>query len=120
MTFDISLSIPLLDDYVHEVRQALTSMWPAARMITFGHLGDGNIHLVLTVGSREPADVRRVEKIVYETLGRHGGVISAEHGIGLEKRPYLGHSRSPQEIALMKTLKAALDPKNILNPGKVI
>jgi FAD/FMN-containing dehydrogenase len=120
MTFDISLSIPLLDDYVHEVRQALTSMWPAARMITFGHLGDGNIHLVLTVGGREPADVRRVEKIVYETLGRHGGVISAEHGIGLEKRPYLGHSRSPQEIALMKTLKAALDPKNILNPGKVI
>jgi FAD/FMN-containing dehydrogenase len=120
MTFDISLSIPLLDEYVHEVRQALTSMWPAARMITFGHLGDGNIHLVLTVGSREPNDVRRVEKIVYETLGRHGGVISAEHGIGLEKRPYLGHSRSPQEIALMKTLKAALDPKNILNPGKVI
>jgi FAD/FMN-containing dehydrogenase len=89
-------------------------------MVTFGHLGDGNIHLVLTVGSREPNDVRRVEKIVYETLGRHGGVISAEHGIGLEKKAYLGHSRSPQEIALMKTLKSALDPRNILNPGKVI
>jgi FAD/FMN-containing dehydrogenase len=64
--------------------------------------------------------VHRVEKIVYEALGRHGGVISAEHGIGLEKRAYLGHSRSPQEIGLMKTLKKALDPKNILNPGKII
>ena len=120
LTFDISLSIPLLDEYVHEVRSALTSLWPAARMVTFGHLGDGNIHLVLTVGSHEPRDVHRVEKIVYEALGRHGGVISAEHGIGLEKRAFLGHSRSPQEIALMKTLKKALDPKNILNPGKII
>jgi FAD/FMN-containing dehydrogenase len=120
LTFDISLSIPLLDEYVHEVRSGLTSLWPAARMVTFGHLGDGNIHLVLTVGSHEPRDVRRVEKIVYEALGRHRGVISAEHGIGLEKRAYLGHSRSPQEIGLMKTLKKALDPKNILNPGKII
>jgi FAD/FMN-containing dehydrogenase len=120
LAFDISLSIPLMDEFVHEVRKALTSMWPAARMVTFGHLGDGNIHLVLTVGSREAEDVHRVEKIVYETLGRFGGVISAEHGIGLEKRAYLGHSRSHQEVALMKTLKRSLDPKNILNPGKVI
>jgi FAD/FMN-containing dehydrogenase len=120
LAFDISLAIGLLDDYVREVRKSLTSMWPAARMVTFGHLGDGNIHLVLTVGSHEPQDVRRVERIVYETLGRYGGVISAEHGIGLEKKAYLGHSRSPQEIALMQTLKSALDPKNILNPGKVI
>jgi FAD/FMN-containing dehydrogenase len=120
MTFDISLSIPLLEEYVREVRSGLTSLWPAARMVTFGHLGDGNIHLVLTVGSLEPEDVHRVEKIVYEALGRHGGVISAEHGIGLEKRAYLGQSRSPQEIALMRTLKKALDPKNILNPGKII
>lgn len=119
ITFDISLRIPLLDEYVHEVRSGLTALWPAARMITFGHLGDGNIHLVLSVGSREPQDVHRVEKVVYEALGRHGGVISAEHGIGLEKKAYLEHSRSPEEIALMKTLKKALDPKNILNPGKI-
>ena len=56
---------------------------------------------------------------MYEALGRRGGVISAEHGIGLDKRPYLTHSRSPEEIALMRTLKHALDPKNILNPGKI-
>jgi FAD/FMN-containing dehydrogenase len=120
MAFDISLRIPLLEDYVQEVRSGLTALWPAARMVTFGHLGDGNIHLVISIGSLAADDVERVEKIVYEALGRRGGVISAEHGIGLEKRDYLGHSRSPEEIALMKTLKNAIDPNNILNPGKII
>jgi FAD/FMN-containing dehydrogenase len=109
-----------MDQYVHEVHVGLTALWPSARMITFGHLGDGNIHLVLTIGSLDPNDVHSVEEIVYQALGRHGGVISAEHGIGLDKRAYLGHSRSPEEIALMKTLKQALDPKSILNPGKII
>ena len=119
MAFDVSLRVPLLDEYVHDVRSGLTALWPAARMVTFGHLGDGNIHLVLSIGSLEPGDTHQVEKIVYEALGRRGGVISAEHGIGLDKRPYLTHSRSPEEIALMRTLKHALDPKNILNPGKI-
>ena len=117
--FDISLSIPQMDEYVDEVRASLKQRWPASRMIVFGHLGDGNIHLVLTVGSMDESEVREVEKIVYETLEQRQGVISAEHGIGLEKREYLGHSRSSGEIALMKTLKLALDPKGVLNPGKI-
>jgi FAD/FMN-containing dehydrogenase len=120
LAFDVSLSIPLMEDYVREVRSGVTALWPTARMVTFGHLGDGNLHLVLTVGSLAPEDTHAVERIVYEALGRRGGVISAEHGIGLEKRAYLRHSRSAEEIALMRTLKAALDPKNILNPGKVL
>ena len=120
MTFDISLSIPLLDGYVQEVRAGLAERWPDSRLVTFGHLGDGNIHLVLTVGSLDAEDVHGVEEIVYGALGRRGGVISAEHGIGLEKRAYLHHSRSPEEIALMQALKTALDPKNILNPGKIL
>jgi FAD/FMN-containing dehydrogenase len=120
MTFDISLSIPLLDGYVQEVRAGLADRWPESRLVTFGHLGDGNIHLVLTVGSLDAEDVHGVEEIVYGALGRRGGVISAEHGIGLEKRAYLHHSRSPEEIALMRALKSALDPKNILNPGKIL
>jgi FAD/FMN-containing dehydrogenase len=120
LAFDVSLGIPLMEDYVREVRSGLTALWPTARMVTFGHLGDGNLHLVLTVGTLEPERVHAVEKIVYEALGRRGGVISAEHGIGLEKRAYLRHSRSAEEVALMRTLKAALDPKNILNPGKVL
>jgi len=120
MAFDISLSIQDMEDYVEEVRVALKSKWESARMVVFGHLGDGNIHLGLGVGSLEPDVVHAVENIVYEALGRRGGVISAEHGIGLDKRNYLAHSRSAEEIALMKTIKMAIDPKNILNPGKIL
>ena len=119
IVFDISLAIPHMDEYVDEVRQQLSHRWPDSRMVVFGHLGDGNIHLALTVGSHNPEQVHAVETIVYEALGRRRGVISAEHGIGLDKREYLKHSRSADEISLMKTLKQALDPKGILNPGKI-
>lgn len=119
IVFDISLGIPQMDKYVDEVRQQLTDRWPDSLMVVFGHLGDGNIHLGITVGGHEPDEVHAVETIVYEALGRRQGVISAEHGIGLDKREYLKHSRSTDEIALMKTLKTALDPKGILNPGKI-
>jgi len=119
IVFDISLGIPQMDEYVDEVRQQITQRWPDSVMVVFGHLGDGNIHLVVTVGSREPGEVHAVETIVYEALGRRQGVISAEHGIGLEKREFLKYSRSADEITLMKTLKSALDPKGILNPGKI-
>jgi len=119
IVFDISLGIPQMGDYVDEVRQQLLQRWPQANMVVFGHLGDGNIHLVVTVGSLEPEQVHAVENIVYEALGRRNGIVSAEHGIGLDKREYLRHSRSDDEITLMKTLKQALDPKGILNPGKI-
>lgn len=119
IVFDISLGIPQMDDYVDEVRQQLADRWPDSLMVVFGHLGDGNIHLGITVGSHDPDEVHAVETIVYEALGSRQGVISAEHGIGLDKREYLKHSRSANEIALMKTLKTALDPKGILNPGKI-
>jgi FAD/FMN-containing dehydrogenase len=62
----------------------------------------------------------RIEELVYSPLQALGGSISAEHGIGLEKRDWLGISRSPEEIALMRTIKTAMDPKGILNPGKVL
>jgi len=119
IVFDISLGIPQMDAYVDEVRQQLTNRWPESRMVVFGHLGDGNIHLVITVGSHQAEDLFSVESIVYEALGRRQGVVSAEHGIGLQKRDFLKHSRSADEIALMKTLKTALDPRGILNPGKI-
>jgi FAD/FMN-containing dehydrogenase len=119
IVFDVSLDIPQMDEYVNEVREHLSNRWPDSKMVVFGHLGDGNIHIVVTVGSLEPLDVNVVEDIVYEALGRRSGVISAEHGIGLDKREYLKHSRSKEEIALMRTLKQALDPGGILNPGKI-
>jgi len=117
--FDVSLGIPKMDGFVHEVRRQLLERWPDSRMVSFGHLGDGNIHLVVTVGSQEPTEVHAVESIIYKELSRCQGIISAEHGIGLFKREYLQHSRSAAEISLMKTLKQALDPKGILNPGKI-
>jgi FAD/FMN-containing dehydrogenase len=120
MTFDISLSIPDMDDYAKEVRDLLSRQWPEYQMVTFGHLGDGNIHLGIGVGSLEPETVHAVEHIVYGALGRRQGIISAEHGIGTEKRAYLRHSRSKEEINLMRTIKHALDPKNILNPGRIM
>jgi len=117
--FDVSLDIPRIDGYVDEIHRQLKERWPDSKMVTFGHLGDGNIHLVVTVGSLEPSEVHAVESIIYKELGRCRGIVSAEHGIGLEKREYLHHSRSEVEISLMKTLKQALDPKGILNRNKI-
>lgn len=120
IAFDVSLRIQQMDEYVEEVRARLNSNWDQARMVVFGHLGDGNIHLGIGIGSMAPEDVHAVEEIVYGALQQRQGVISAEHGIGLDKRAYLGHSRSVEEISLMRTLKTALDPRNILNPGKIL
>lgn len=120
IAFDVSLHIADMEAYVDEVRGALRARWPTASLMTFGHLGDGNLHLVAGVGDRSPEARHAVEEIVYGPLHRLGGSISAEHGIGLQKRAFLGLSRSPEEIALMRTLKRALDPKNILNPGKIL
>jgi len=119
ITFDVSLSIADMDGYVLGVRKSMTDQIPEARLVVFGHIGDGNIHLVVGAGDLEDATVELVENLVYAPLEHCGGVISAEHGIGLQKREYLPISRSAEEIALMKLLKQALDPKGLLNPGKI-
>ncbi|AQA18959.1 FAD-binding oxidoreductase [Halioglobus japonicus] len=114
--FDISLPLRDMQTYVAAMEQGLAKRLPEARVVVFGHLGDGNIHLV--VGNIP--DHKAVEEVVYGELRNLGGSISAEHGIGLEKRDYLAYSKGEIEIDLMRTLKHALDPKGILNPGKVI
>jgi FAD/FMN-containing dehydrogenase len=119
-TFDVSLRVSDMKDYVTEVRAALETQWPGKATLTvFGHLGDGNLHLVVGVGARDRPTKRAIETIVYGGLRTRGGSISAEHGIGLEKRDFLDWSRSPAEIALMRRLKTALDPNGIMNPGKI-
>lgn len=100
------------------VQAALEARWPSAKVTVFGHLGDGNLHLIAGVG--DAAARAEVTALIYEHLRPHGGSISAEHGIGLDKRGYLNHSRTPQELDLMRRLKAALDPTHQLNPGKVL
>ncbi|WP_297695274.1 FAD-binding oxidoreductase [Phenylobacterium sp.] len=118
VVFDISLPIPEMQGYLTEVRQALTARWPKAQLTVFGHLGDGNLHLIAGVG--DPKARHDIEELVYRPLQARGGSVSAEHGIGLQKLAYLSTSRSPAELALMRTIKAALDPKGVLNPGKVL
>ncbi|WP_027016104.1 FAD-binding oxidoreductase [Comamonas composti] len=117
LTFDISLPLDAMQAYVQQLRAALAQRWPAHHCWVFGHLGDGNLHLVIHTGSE--ADRPAVEQLVYQPLAVLQGSISAEHGIGLEKKPYLHLSRNPAEIALMRALKQTLDPLNLLNPGKI-
>ncbi len=119
-TFDVSLGIGEMAGFVSEVRQTLLSRWPAAMLTVFGHLGDGNLHLIPGVGDGSGETRKAVEGIIYGALRKRSGSVSAEHGIGLEKRAYLSYSRNPEEIALMRALKRTLDPHNILNPGKVL
>jgi FAD/FMN-containing dehydrogenase len=119
-SFDVSLAIGDIEGYVEEICRELRTLWPDVRHAIMGHLGDGNIHIFISVGSDAPADRHQVEKIIYSALESRHGSISAEHGIGLDKRNYLHHSRSEPEIALMRTLKGTLDPKGILNRGKVL
>ena len=118
-TFDVSLRIADMESYVGGVKAALTDRWPESRCVVFGHLGDGNLHVVVSVGDGSQEARSAVEEIVYGRLEPIGGSVSAEHGIGFEKRAHLGRSRTPAEIALMKALKGTLDPKGILNPGRV-
>jgi len=117
--YDVSLPIQEMAGYVELVKRAITERWPDGRCYVLGHMADGNLHLF--VQPKEEGDSRVVsDEIVYTLLREIGGSISAEHGIGIEKLCWLPYSRSPEEIALMYTLKRSLDPENILNPGKVL
>lgn len=118
--FDVSLPIAAMETYIAGVRSALASRWPDHRCWVFGHVGDGNLHLVICAGDAAGSARTEVERSVYTPLAAISGSVSAEHGIGLEKKSYLELSRNPAEIALMQTLKRTLDPHGILNPGKVI
>jgi FAD/FMN-containing dehydrogenase len=97
----------------------LAELAPDARLVAFGHVGDGNLHynVLLPTGSEEGAALTAA---IYGLVAEFGGSFSAEHGVGRLKRDYLVEYRDAAEITLMRTLKKALDPHNILNPGKVI
>jgi FAD/FMN-containing dehydrogenase len=119
VVFDVSLPVTEMEGYVTEILGRLEREWPAYRRFVFGHLGDGNLH-VIAAGPPSREARHGIERCVYEPLAARGGSVSAEHGIGLEKQPWLPLSRSEAELALMQRIKDALDPKGILNPGRVL
>jgi len=119
-TFDVALPITEMENYIAAVRKRMRTRWAdRTTLMVFGHLGDSNLHLITGVGDGSAQARHAVEEVIYGALEGRSGSVSAEHGIGLEKRAWLACSRSPTEIALMRVLKRALDPHNILNPGKI-
>jgi FAD/FMN-containing dehydrogenase len=118
-TFDISVPLNNMESYLIALRAELDDRWQDNTCMVFGHLGDGNLHIIVGMGERSAEAKKAVEEVVYRGLPERGGSVSAEHGIGVQKKAYLGMSRSADEIALMQMMKTALDPKGILNPGKI-
>jgi FAD/FMN-containing dehydrogenase len=121
---DISLRISALPAFLREIQALLGREYPHFDVVWFGHIGDGNLHInVLRPDDLSDSDFiaqcEHVTKLLAETLQRHGGSISAEHGIGLVKRAYLGSTRSEAEIALMRGVRQVFDPNGLLNPGKL-
>ena len=123
---DIALPVSRIATFVHETDAALGTAWPDIRIVNFGHLGDGNLHYnVQAPLGVSPADFLAdhegaVNAVVYEAVQTHGGSISAEQGIGLLKREVLAQTQSPVARQLMRAIKAALDPRGTMNPGRVL
>ncbi len=118
-TYDVSLNVAEMGYFGEEVEARLRAKWPATVLGLFGHIGDGNVHIVVSVGPETEQLHREIDETIYGLIQELGGAISAEHGIGIMKKDFLSYSKSAPELALMKSLKATLDPNNILNPGRI-
>lgn len=121
---DISVTIAKVPAFLKEIDTLVGEHYPDFEIVWFGHIGDGNLHLNILKPDAMPkeeffAKCATVNKWVFEIVQKYNGSISAEHGVGMTKRDYLGYSRSAEEIAVMKAIKAVFDPKGIMNPGKI-
>jgi len=122
---DVSVPIAAVPAFIREADAAVTALIPGTRPLPFGHLGDGNIHYNVTqpIGADKTEYLKRWDEVnaaVFAVVKKYGGSISAEHGIGVIKRDLLPSVKDPVALDLMRTLKRTLDPKGILNPGKVL
>ncbi len=115
--FDVSIPLSAMETAVALLRKRVAARSAEALPIVFGHLADSNLHLSI---HSETMELSGFADIVYELVREMQGSVSAEHGVGILKRPYLGMSRSEPELALMATLKRTLDPGNILNRGRIL
>ena len=123
---DVSIPISRMADFITAADAALVKVYPGVRPISFGHVGDGNLHYNIA----HPLDKfteeswmhewEKINLIVHDIVATFNGSISAEHGIGQLKREEIKRYKAPLELAVMRSIKAALDPQNIMNPGKVL
>lgn len=120
VNLDIALAPGRMAAFAEHCAAGIRALHPAAHVSFYGHVGDGNLHVAAAVPFGGEGATHAIERIAYDLVRALDGSISAEHGIGLLKRDWLAHSRSPDEIAAMRALKAALDPLGLLNPGKVL
>jgi FAD/FMN-containing dehydrogenase len=122
---DVSVPVASIPAFIEEANAAAKKLIPGCRPLPFGHVGDGNIHYNISqpVGADKDEYLKRwddMNDVVYKIVLKYGGSVSAEHGVGIVKRDYLPKIKDPVAYELMKTLKRTLDPKGILNPGKVL
>jgi FAD/FMN-containing dehydrogenase len=122
---DVALPIASLEAFCTDLTELFARRYPDWEVVLFGHIGDGNLHINVMKpdGLDKEAFLARTKEADHELFAlvqKHRGSISAEHGIGILKKPYLGYTRSPEELRLMRALKGVFDPHGILNPGKVV
>ncbi len=126
MQHDISVPVARMADFVAETVSKVEQAFPGSRAVAFGHLGDGNVHFHVlapksaTSGEWEEAEGKNISRFVHDEVTRWGGSISAEHGIGQMKRDELERLADPVHLAILRQVKAALDPHGLLNPGKLV
>lgn len=118
--YDVSLPITHMEEYVQKVDARLNGLWPGTEVYALGHIADGNVHFFIHPHGEGDSLHQQVDEVIYGELQPYQGSISAEHGIGREKIRWLSQSRTEEEIAVMRLVKQALDPKNVLNPGRVL
>jgi len=121
---DLSVPISAVPAFLKDLHQTITSTYPAFRVAVFGHVGDGNLHVnVLKAGDMSDGDFwsqcHEADHTIFALVKSYRGSVSAEHGVGLLKRDFLNYTRSAEEIAIMRGIKAVLDPRGIMNPGKI-
>jgi len=122
---DIALPIAQIPDFAADAGAAINARLPGARLVVFGHLGDGNLHYNVAAPAGMPADhliplQAEIATLVHDRVSARGGSISAEHGIGQLKRAELTYRKSAVELQLMRAIKQALDPRGLMNPGKML
>jgi FAD/FMN-containing dehydrogenase len=122
---DVSVPISRISEFIHDTDALLAQRFPGIRMVTFGHLGDGNLHYNVSPPVDVPADEfierqHEVNQVVHDSVHRFHGSISAEHGLGALKRDEIRQYKSAVEMRLMRVIKDAIDPLQLMNPGKVL